>query len=387
MKIVHLCLGCFYPDNYSYQENMLPKFHKIQGHEVEVIASLVTFDLNGNYAYMDEAKSYFNEYNILVTRLNYCKPIKIYKKLKRYVGVSDALEKAKPDILFIHGCQFMDMDKVVKYIRKHDNIKIYVDNHADFSNSATNWFSKNILHKFLWCKSAQMIEPYTIKFYGVLPARVDFLKNIYKVPEEKCELLVMGADDDKVNAANATDVRYNLRKKYGINDNDFLIITGGKIDAWKTQTLLLMEAVKNINKDNVKLLIFGSVSEELQSKVEALADNVKVQYIGWIKAEDSYDYFAASDLVVFPGRHSVFWEQVVAQGIPMMCKHWDGTTHIDIGGNVMFLYEDSVEEIQKVIEDMLINKSVYRVLKESAQSNRKNEFLYGTISAKSIDLK
>ena len=28
MKIVHLCLGCFYIDNYSYQENMLPKFHK-----------------------------------------------------------------------------------------------------------------------------------------------------------------------------------------------------------------------------------------------------------------------------------------------------------------------------------------------------------------------
>ncbi len=28
MKIVHMCLGCFYPDNYSYQENMLPKYHK-----------------------------------------------------------------------------------------------------------------------------------------------------------------------------------------------------------------------------------------------------------------------------------------------------------------------------------------------------------------------
>jgi hypothetical protein len=44
MKVVHLCLGCFYIDNYSYQENMLPKYHKLAGHEVSVVASLVSFD-------------------------------------------------------------------------------------------------------------------------------------------------------------------------------------------------------------------------------------------------------------------------------------------------------------------------------------------------------
>ena len=37
MKIVHLCLGCFFPDNYSYQENMLPKFHKELGYDVKVL--------------------------------------------------------------------------------------------------------------------------------------------------------------------------------------------------------------------------------------------------------------------------------------------------------------------------------------------------------------
>ena len=41
-----------------------------------------------------------------------------------------------------------------------------------------------------------MINPYVNKFYGVLPARVDFLINEYKLPKNKVELLVMGADDD-----------------------------------------------------------------------------------------------------------------------------------------------------------------------------------------------
>ena len=47
MKVLHICLACFFPDNYSYQENMLPKFHKELGYDVEVIASLASFDRNG----------------------------------------------------------------------------------------------------------------------------------------------------------------------------------------------------------------------------------------------------------------------------------------------------------------------------------------------------
>ena len=44
-----------------------------------------------------------------------------------------------------------------------------------------------------------------------------------------------------------------------------MIVTGGKIDEWKTQTLLLMEAVNDLKKDNIKLLIFGPVSDAMRS--------------------------------------------------------------------------------------------------------------------------
>ena len=91
----------------------------------------------------------------------------------------------------------------------------------------------------------------------------------------------------------------------------------------------------------------------MKEKVESLADGKKVQYIGWINANESYRYFAAADLAVFPGRHSVFWEQVTAQGIPMLCKKWDGTTHVDVGGNVRFLEEDSAALLQREIERLL----------------------------------
>ncbi len=385
MKVVHLCLASFFPDGYSYQENMLPKWHKQAGHDVEVIASLVTFDENGKTTLLKEASQYRNEYDIPVTRLAYREPTKFYGRFRRFVGFAQALEKAAPDILFIHGCQFMDIDVVAKYAKKHPALRIYVDNHADFSNSATNWISKNFLHKIVWRRCAHKILPYAKKFYGVLPARVDFLKNVYGLPGEKCELLVMGADDDDVTAAAGPQVRAQIRKKNKLGEDDFLVMTGGKIDAFKPQTLLLMEAVKNIENPKVKLIVFGSVTPELKEQVKALADGEKVQYIGWVQAKDSYQYFAAADLVAFPGRHSVFWEQVAAQGIPMLCKRWDGTTHVDLGGNVHFLTEDSTEEIQRNIEQLLDNPQRYEEMKKVAMEKGMEIFSYAHIAKVSIE--
>lgn len=384
MKVVHLCLGCFFPDNYSYQENMLPKFHKQLGYDVEVIASLVTFDKDGKGTFLEKGSTYQNEYDIKVTRLDYKKPIKVYRKLKRYVGTYTAIEKAKPDILFIHGCQFMDMDEVVKYVKKHTTVRVYVDNHADFSNSGTNWLSKNVLHKILWRHAAHIIEPYTTKFYGVLPARVKWLENMYKLPKEKCELLVMGADDEKVEAALKPDVKAEIRKKYEIEPDDFLIMTGGKIDPWKTQTLLLMEAVGKIDNPKVKLIVFGSVTPDLKDKIRERCKGTKVQYIGWIDSANSYNYFAAADLVVFPGRHSVFWEQVAGLGIPMLCKYWEGTTHVDLGGNVEFLKEDSASEIKEKIEKLVNNPRKYNQMKRVAEEKGMETFSYKKIAERAL---
>lgn len=384
MKILHICLGCFYIDNYSYQENMLPKQHKKMGYDVEIIASTLSFDNNGNSCNIRHG-TYYNEFGIKVTRLPYVKWLgtKLGKFFRVYSGTYEAIKKAHPDIIFIHGCQFYDMRIVVKYMKKY-RCKVYVDNHADFSNSATNWISKHILHGILWKYCAHIIEPYTTKFYGVLPVRVDFLKNIYKLPPDKCELLVMGADDDLVKITNDSKVREMIRKKYNILPDDFLIITGGKIDKWKTQTFLLMEAVKSINSNKIKLIVFGSVTEEYKRYMEQLADGLKVQYIGWIQSKDSYKLFSAADLVVFPGRHSVMWEQVVAQGIPMFVKKWDGTTHIDLGGNVKFIAKDSVEEIRAMIEEVVNDEEKYKKMKKIATEKGMKEFSYAEIAKKAI---
>ena len=387
MRITHICLVEGYTEGLNYQENIIIKYQAKEGHDVSLITTDHCFT-EGIWGLCQTESDYINPQGVRIIRLpfKYKVPYSLNRKIGIFAGTMKILEELNPDVIFVHNVQFQDTSIIVKYKKKYPNVKIYVDNHSDFSNSARTWFSQNTLYRFWWKPCAKRLEPWAEIFFGVLPARIDFLQNIYGISAKKTDLLVMGADDECVERSKKPEVNKRIRKQFHIEEDDFLIVTGGKIDAFKTQTLLLMEAVQNIRNDKIKLLVFGSVEENLKERLLALSDGIKVQYIGWAKGEQPYEYFAAADLVVFPGRHSVYWEQVVAQGIPMLCKYWDGTTHVDIGGNVEFLYKDSTEEIQGKLEELIQNPKKYEQMALAANKQGKDEFSYARIARKSVGL-
>ena len=387
MKIVHICLVGGYTEGLHYQENVIIKYQALGGHEV----SLITTDhcyTEGVWGLCRTESDYINSQGVHIIRLPFAflLPYNVNRQIGIFKGFYKVLEKLEPEIIFVHNIQFQDIRKIAAYKRKHPEVTIYVDNHSDLINSARNRFSRNTLYRFWWKLCAKAIEPYTEKFWGVTPSRVDFLHDIYGISPDKTDLLVMGADDESAARVENPEIRRMVREKFGILSDDFLIVTGGKIDVTKPHTLLLMKAVREIVKDNLKLLVFGSVSEELKDDFFSLCDGNKVQYIGWAGSDQAYEYFSSADLVAFPGKHSVYWEQVTAQGIPMICRYWDGTTHIDIGGNVEFLTEDSVEEISKKLLQILDDPEKYNAMRKAAQSDLRHEFSYKIIARKSVGL-
>ena len=382
MTICHVFLTNSYTEGESYQENILSKYHAMLGHRVVMLAAAYA-KYGGQYRKIP-TEHYLNADGVEVFRLTPRRSLLPDYRFNRFPELPSKLEAISPDILFVHNPQFLDTDVLAGYVKKHPGCTLFVDNHSDFSNSATNWFSRTILHGLIWKRKARQLLPYTEKFYGVLPARVDFLVDIYGLPREKCELLVMGADDDLVEKAVATNARERIRAKYGISGEDFLIMTGGVINRWKTQTLLLMQAVRDSRIEHLKLIVFGSFAPELEAEANKLIDGERVRYVGWLKSAQTYDYAAAADLFVFPGRHSVLWEQVAGQGVPMLVKDWPGTHHVDIGGNVRFLKEDSEEEIRGEIERLLSHPEEYEAMREAARGNGMRVFSYRNIAERSI---
>lgn len=391
MKILHISLNGPFTDNLTYQENMLAKFHVIQGHEVTMLTTLFSFDENGKVIKydVDGELEYLTKDGYKIKRIENKKGLfsKFNIYFRRFKKTFQHIKDENPDILFIHGCQFLDIIYVKKFFmykqKNNEPIKIFVDNHADYINSAKNWLSKNIQHKIIWRNCAKLIEPCTDMFYGVTPVRCDFLHRMYKIPSGKIKLLNLGVDSTLLDFDKRENYRNEFCEEYNISNNDFIIVTGGKIDQRKNIHLLL-QAFKRINNRRISIIVFGSISADMKDKMEDLLAQPNVHYLGWISTENAIKLFILSDLGIFPGTHSVYWEQVVGCELPAIFKYWPGMTHVDSGGNCIFLKDDSVYSIQKSIEEIIDDKDKYSSIKYVAKIVAK-EFSYYDIAKRSLE--
>ncbi len=384
MKILHCCLAAFYIDNYGYQENVLPKMHKLQGHDVYILASTETFINNTRLGYIKDSSYYTNE-NIPITRIPYVKwlPHFVARKLRIYTGILKILNEFKPDIIFLHDVQFISIKVVANYIRINPNVKLFVDGHTDFINSATNWVSKHILHKIIYKWCALRIESYVRKFYGVLPLRVDFFKNVYGIPESKLDLLVLGADDTLFDLSKKESIRERIRNYYGIENDDFLIVTGGKIDK-KKNIHLVMKAIQELDQ-KIKLIVFGSINDDIKDEINLLSGSKNIRFIGWLPTSNIYDVLLASDLAIYPGTHSVLWEQTVGLGLPCIFKRWEGMQHVDVGGNCLFIDEITIINIKEIILRLYNDPLLLNQMKKTATERGIKRFSYFEIAKYAIE--
>ena len=381
MRILHLCISAFFIDNYSYQENMLPKYHVLQGHEVEVIASLFTFDENGQGTYLSNPSKYKDKDGYNIVRLAYKFPKGWNRFFRHYKGLYKSIEEFNPDIIFSHNISYGDTTVVRSYLKKHSRVKLFADNHADFINSAKTMLSKHVLHPIIWRHYAKVIEPYIIKCFGVTPLRCEFLEKEYKINSSIIEYLPMGIDDELI-PKDRIEVRRSIREELNVKEEDYLIFTGGKINRLKN-THVLLEALFEINNPNINLVICGTLTPEMDYLQKQIGLHSNIHYLGWCNAERVMNCMVASDLACFPGTHSTLWEQSLGVGLPAIFKKWDGMEHVNVNGNCVFIQGEDVEELKQRITALTFTKEYYqmKILAEKAGG----EFLYSNIAKKAID--
>ena len=165
MKIVHICLASLVIDGWSYQDNLLPKYHKKMGHEVYIITSKWIRNIKGELI-LDNRQHYINDDGVEIFRLSMKNKENFNNKFKKFYNIYETIDCIKPEILFIHSVSFCDISLIVRWLKNNMNVTVFADNHADFSNSATTWLSKNILHKIIWRYYAKKLIPYVKKILG-----------------------------------------------------------------------------------------------------------------------------------------------------------------------------------------------------------------------------
>ncbi len=383
MKIVHITPSSTYTNYWGYQDNLLPKYQRKLGHDVTILTTTRMRDDTG--IINTEPDDYFLNDGIRVVRIKKkIYPYHVLTNLNARLPVIQYLKEIRPDFIFFHGLVSSTIYDVIEY-KKHicPECIVVQDNHLDYNigrncDSFKEWLIRSF-YRHINKKSA----PYVDKIYGVTPWRKTYAEDYFNISPKKTDVLIMGADDEKIDFQNRDSIRNEIRNKYGISENDFLIITGGKISK-KKKIHLLMQACNGLN--NLKLIIFGRPENDIKEEFEhLLEENKNIIYIGWLDADKVYDYFFASDLVFFPGQHSVLWEQACAAKVPCVFEKWEGMDHVNNGGNSDFIYPVTPETIKQKINELKFTPK-YKEMQKVAASSATDIYLYSSIAEKSLEL-
>lgn len=381
MKILHIAASAPYNDYWGYQDNLLPKYHKKLGHDVTIITTN-TMHKDGKIVETDCADYVLND-GVRVIRLakkDYHQ--RALTNMNARLEIKKYLDEIKPDFIFHHGLVSSTIFEAIEYKKKNPKCIIVQDNHLDYNIGRESKTWKDKIIRAFYRNINRKSTPYVSCVYGVTPWRKIYAEDFFKIPSNKTDVLIMGADDEKIDFINRDNIRKSIRQKYSVNDKDFLIVTGGKIDA-KKKIHQLMKACENI--DNVKLLIFGQVLDDIKDEFnDLIKENGNIIYIGWINSDKVYDYFFAADLVFFPGQHSVLWEQACASKVPCVFEKWDGMEHVNNGGNSDFITPVTIKTIKEKINELNYTSKYYE-MKAVAESQATDIYLYSNIAKKSLE--
>lgn len=137
----------------------------------------------------------------------------------------------------------------------------------------------------------------------------EFIKDY---PKDKFSILYNCIDTDKFNKDLWLNDKDNIRKKYGIKENEIVMIFSGRLTAEKGIKELI-KAFKLIKSNNIKLLVVGSYfynsdmsssqSDEIDNLVKDIKD--KIIFTGYIQYDEIPKVYAIADFAVLPS----MWEE------------------------------------------------------------------------------
>ena len=147
----------------------------------------------------------------------------------------------------------------------------------------------------------------------------------------------------------------------------------------------LIEAVKSINYPNVKLLLFGTPTAEMKFEISKCLPHESIIMLGWLSYTEISHYLLASDLAIFPGTHSVIWEQTVGLGVPCIFRRWSGIEHVDVGGNCVFIDRGDENDIRNALLQIVNSPAICDAMKDVAIGKGIPVFSYSEIAKRSIE--
>lgn len=295
----------------AYQENELVRQCVEDGHTVEVIASTEIILPSGELGYTNPGR-YVGTDCAIVERLPYLKavPRGIGRKLRMHPGLYRKIALFAPDIILFHGAAGWELNTAARYVRENPTVVLYVDSHEDATNSARSLISKWLLHHFYYRRILLNNLDAVRKVLAVSVSCETFLKERYSVPPDMIEFFPLGGRVPS--DSHYYEARIMCRAKFGIGDDDVLVVQSGKIDRSK-KLVEALESFKLVDDTKLRFLVAGTINEDIFDRVSELANaDERIILAGWQTSEDLRNILCAGDVYCQPGTQSSTMQMAVS---------------------------------------------------------------------------
>ena len=337
MRGIHIT-GFFHP-SVSYQENLIPYGQKLLGSKVYIITSTLrpSFD-NG----MDFSPG-VRKKHVPILRVA---PFGVFKSLPLFFVSYRLVKRLRPEFIFLHDVSLATFQfLLLKKIGLLSNVNLVFDCHSEVGKDSVK-LSSRILHKIvkgLW----QVFEREVKWFYGVAPECVQFLTEVYGIDSVKCKLLPLPS----IYNVKSADVRLEIREKYGVSNDKFILIHSGKLPGDK-RSELVFEAFQQLDPTKFELLVCGSMEPEFRERWCEFFHLTNVKNLGWQDPNDLRDLISCADLLVQPGSLSNTFLDARCGGTPLVLRDCPQGRLLVSGGNGVTCSDmaDARELCDKILE-------------------------------------
>lgn len=340
MKVAHLCLSCFYIDGYAYQENQLVAEHVRLGHDVHVIASTESYDNNAQLVYVSSG-AYNGTDGAKVIRIPYRFNVlpRLARKIRAYVGLDALLRELQPEVILFHGLASWELLTVAAYVKRNRGVKLFVDCHEDFNNSAMSWASRELLHKRFYKLIFQHCINQISEVLCVTVESFDFAIDFYGSDRAKTRMYPLGGviEPGEVNARRRGD----FRSRHGFTDADLVITQTGKLDPTKRLTSAL-HAFRANPSPILKFVIAGRMTDEVKAECLPLIEaDARIIDLGWQSTDELRTVLAGSDFFLQPFGQTVTTQMAMCHGCVILAQ--DLPSHRWLIGDNGMLFKDAEE--------------------------------------------
>ncbi|MCX4167986.1 glycosyltransferase [Enterococcus casseliflavus] len=259
---------------------------------------------------------------------------------------------------------------------KHKSKLLYTPHGYHFYKGSPKyyWYIFYNIEKFL-LKVTDFVITINEEDYNITIGRMGCKTNkVYKIPG-------VGVDTNKFTPVNNYE-KLSLRRKYGFEENDFLLISIGEFITRKNQIELIRSLESNKN-DQIKMLLIGTGRNEESLKKLVMEKNLSNKIIFLGQRSDIRELLQLADIIISSSKQEGLPLSILegmATGLPIVVS--DSRGNRDLVKNNGWIYKNGTED--SLIKLVTILKNDKRKYLEFSQNSRKNSLDYSLENVQKI---